>query len=140
MLLGHGPLTQDRVTIPWESGVDADMVPPLPDPPTPSVVAALVGRMLDGRGVRMLVVVWQELRAQGTEIRLHLVGLLRKASATPANRPIRFAPVLNRNLPTHHAPVRENQLVLLWAPLASGRWRAPLGLPTCGANARIVAA
>ena len=116
------------------------MVPPLPDPPTPPVVAALVGGMLDDRSVRMLVVAWQGRPTQSTEIRLHLVGLLRKALATPANRPIRFAPVVNRNLPTHHAPVRENQLVLLWAPLASGRWRAPLGLPTCGANARIVAA
>ena len=73
-LLGLGLLTQNRVTVLPGSGVDGDAFPPLPDPPSPPIVAAFVGRMLEDKGVRTLVEAQQALWAKGTPVDLHLVG------------------------------------------------------------------
>ena len=73
-LVRLGLVTSDRAVVIRGSGVDADALPPLPEPPSPPIVAAFVGRMLEDKGVRPLVEAQQALWARGIPLHLHLVG------------------------------------------------------------------
>ncbi len=73
-LVRLGLITPDRAVVIRGSGVDADALPHLPEPPTPPIVAAFVGRMLEDKGVRPLVEAQKTLWARGIPLHLHLVG------------------------------------------------------------------
>ena len=61
------------------SGVDADRLRPLPEPPGP-VAMAYAGRLLDDKGLRTLVAAQALLAARGDSVRLLIAG-----EADPAN-------------------------------------------------------
>jgi glycosyltransferase involved in cell wall biosynthesis len=69
----------DRVFLIPGSGVDIDMLTPLPEPSGP-VTAAFVGRLLDDKGVRTLVAAHEILARRGRSIQLLIAG-----QADPAN-------------------------------------------------------
>ena len=56
------------------SGIDTEEYRPLPDPPTPPVVVAFVGRMLEDKGVRSVVQAHQTVVSRGVGLELLLVG------------------------------------------------------------------
>ncbi|MBL8670118.1 MAG: glycosyltransferase family 4 protein [Alphaproteobacteria bacterium] len=56
------------------SGVDTAHFAPMPEPPAPPVVAALVARMLRSKGVPTFVAAARILMARGAPVRLRLVG------------------------------------------------------------------
>lgn len=56
------------------SGVDLDYFRPLPEPPTPPVTAAYVGRMIAIKGVADLVAAQQAVRREAIDLRLVLAG------------------------------------------------------------------
>jgi len=68
------PAAADRITVIRGSGVDLDHFKPLPEPPSPPITAAYVGRMIAIKGVATLVEAQRLLRAQGVEMQLLLVG------------------------------------------------------------------
>jgi glycosyltransferase involved in cell wall biosynthesis len=55
------------------SGVDTDLLQPMPEPPLP-IRVAFAGRMLEDKGVRSLVEAHRRLRGQGHDIELLLAG------------------------------------------------------------------
>ena len=63
-----------RIVLIRGSGVDIAHFAPLPDPPGPTVTAALVGRMLRSKGVADAVEAVRRLRARGVPIELMLAG------------------------------------------------------------------
>jgi len=67
------------------SGVDADQLTPMPEPPEP-ITVGFVGRLLDDKGVRTLVAAHDVLEWRGRPIRLLLAG-----EPDPAN-PASIAP------------------------------------------------
>ena len=68
------PSAAGRITVIRGSGVDLDHFTPLPEPPSPPVTAAYIGRMIAIKGVATLVEAQGLLRADGVEIELRLVG------------------------------------------------------------------
>lgn len=62
-----------RIALIPGSGVDTDVLLPLPEPAGP-VTVGFVGRLLDDKGVRPLVAAHQLLRDRGSDIRLILAG------------------------------------------------------------------
>ena len=72
-------VTDGRVFLIPGSGVDIDMLKPLPEPSGP-VTAAFVGRLLDDKGVRTLVAAHEILARRGRSIQLLIAG-----QADPAN-------------------------------------------------------
>jgi glycosyltransferase involved in cell wall biosynthesis len=72
-------VSADRIFLIAGSGVDIDMLKPLPEPAGP-VTAAFVGRLLDDKGLRTLIVAHEILRKRGRPIHLLLAG-----EADPAN-------------------------------------------------------
>ncbi|MBI1204521.1 MAG: glycosyltransferase [Rhodopseudomonas sp.] len=65
------------------SGVDVDVLTPLPEPevgPDGKVTVAFVGRLLEDKGVRTLIVAHDLLAARGAPVRLKIAG-----QADPAN-------------------------------------------------------
>ncbi len=68
------PGAADRITVIRGSGVDLDHFKPLPEPPSPPVTVAYVGRMIAIKGVATLVEAQRSLRAEGIELQLLLVG------------------------------------------------------------------
>lgn len=69
----------ERIFLIPGSGVDADLLQPLPEPAGP-ITAAFVGRLLDDKGVRTLVAAHALLAERGTPVRVLLAG-----DADPAN-------------------------------------------------------
>ncbi|MGA8953757.1 MAG: glycosyltransferase, partial [Pseudolabrys sp.] len=63
----------DRIFLIPGSGVDTELVQPLPEPAEP-VTAAFVGRLLDDKGVRTLVVAHEILAGRRRPIRLLIAG------------------------------------------------------------------
>ena len=72
-------IVADRVFLIPGSGVDVDLLKPLPEPSGP-VTAAFVGRLLDDKGVSTLVAAQKILARRGRPIRLLIAG-----EADPAN-------------------------------------------------------
>jgi glycosyltransferase involved in cell wall biosynthesis len=68
------PGAADRIVVIRGSGVDLDHFQPLPEPPTPPVTAAYIGRMIAIKGVATLVAAQRLLRADGVDLQLLLVG------------------------------------------------------------------
>ena len=68
------PAAADRIVVIRGSGVDLDHFEPLPEPPSPPVTAAYIGRMIAIKGVATLVEAQRLLRAKGVELQLLLVG------------------------------------------------------------------
>lgn len=56
------------------SGVDTDRFVPLPEPASPPIIAAYVGRMIEDKGVRVLVCAVQRLSGTATPVELLLTG------------------------------------------------------------------
>jgi len=73
-----------RVFLIAGSGVDADELAPMPEPPEP-VTAGFVGRLLDDKGVRSLVAAHDVLERRGRAVRLLLAG--EPDPANPASIP-----------------------------------------------------
>ena len=71
-VLGLGVAPDNVVLIPG-SGVDAEKLRPLPEPPPP-VTAAYVGRMLADKGVLTLIEAFSRLGKQGSPLQLLLAG------------------------------------------------------------------
>jgi glycosyltransferase involved in cell wall biosynthesis len=69
----------DNIFLVPGSGVDADVLTPLPEPQGP-VCAAFVGRLLEDKGVRTLVAAHDLLARRGSPVRLLLAG-----TTDPAN-------------------------------------------------------
>lgn len=63
----------DKIVLIPGSGVDTDLLTPLPEPPPP-VTAAYVGRMLDDKGLRALIAAHRLMRAHGDNLELLLAG------------------------------------------------------------------
>ncbi|MGA9559433.1 MAG: glycosyltransferase family 4 protein [Pseudolabrys sp.] len=74
----------DRIFLIPGSGVDTELVKPLPEPAEP-MTAAFVGRLLDDKGVRTLVVAHEILAGRGRPIRLLIAG--EPDPANPASIP-----------------------------------------------------
>jgi glycosyltransferase involved in cell wall biosynthesis len=70
---GIGVAQSQLVLVPG-SGVDTDVLVPLAEPPAPPVRVAFVGRMIDDKGVRVLIKAHRLLRARGENIDLLLAG------------------------------------------------------------------
>jgi glycosyltransferase involved in cell wall biosynthesis len=68
------PSAADRITVIRGSGVDLDHFKPLPEPPSPPVTVAYVGRMIAIKGVVTLVEAQRSLCAEGIALQLLLVG------------------------------------------------------------------
>jgi glycosyltransferase involved in cell wall biosynthesis len=63
----------DRVFLIPGSGVDVDVLQPLPEPPGP-ITAGFVGRLLDSKGLRTLVAAHELLARRGRPVRLLIAG------------------------------------------------------------------
>ena len=72
-LKGIGIATHRLRLIPG-SGVDCDLLQPLPEPPPEPVRVAFVGRMLDDKGLRSLIRAHRLGRARGSTVELLLAG------------------------------------------------------------------
>ena len=68
------PRAADRVVAIYGSGVDLDFFRPLPEPPSPPITAAYVGRMIAIKGIANLVAAQQSLQRDGVDLRLVLAG------------------------------------------------------------------
>jgi len=68
------PSASPRVLVIAGAGVDLQRFKPLPEPASPPVVAAYVGRMVGIKGVATLVEAQQDLQRRGIDLRLLLVG------------------------------------------------------------------
>lgn len=75
LLVGRGFVAPGRVTLIRGSGIDTDHYAPSPEPTNGPVTAAYVGRMLEDKGVPVLVEAHRRLRARGVDLRLLLVGI-----------------------------------------------------------------
>jgi glycosyltransferase involved in cell wall biosynthesis len=74
LLVGLGLVAEERIRIVRGSGIDVRRFAPSPTPDHPPVVAAFVGRMLEDKGVPVLVDAVRRVRARGIDLRLRLVG------------------------------------------------------------------
>lgn len=74
LLIRRLALDPERVRLIRGSGVDTRHFDALPDPPSPPVTLAYVGRFLDDKGVRELVAAYRTLRERGLDLRLILAG------------------------------------------------------------------
>lgn len=86
VLLGLG-IPPAKITLIPGSGVDCDVLTPLPEPPPAPVRIAFVGRMLKDKGLHSLMAAHRLLRARGANIELLLAGepdLENPSSITPA--------------------------------------------------------
>jgi glycosyltransferase involved in cell wall biosynthesis len=72
---GLRPGAADRIVVIRGSGVDLDHFRPLPEPPSPPITAAYIGRMIAIKGVAALVEAQRLLRADGVALQLLLVGI-----------------------------------------------------------------
>jgi glycosyltransferase involved in cell wall biosynthesis len=79
-IAGSQTTAAQRISIIAGSGVDLDHFQRTPEPPTPPVAAAYVGRMIAIKGVAQLVAAQQQLQRDGVDLRLILAG-----PADPAN-------------------------------------------------------
>jgi len=68
------PSAAQRIAVVHGSGVDLDYFKPIPEPPTPPLVAVYVGRMIAIKGVADVVAAQQKLQREGIDLRLLLVG------------------------------------------------------------------
>jgi len=66
-------VSPDRIFLIPGSGVDTDMLQPMPEPQG-EITAAFVGRLLDDKGVRTLVAAHARLAGQGRGIKLLIAG------------------------------------------------------------------
>jgi glycosyltransferase involved in cell wall biosynthesis len=76
------PGAANRVATIHGSGVDLDYFRPLPEPPSPPITAAYVGRMIAIKGVAIVVAAQQSLRNEGIDLRLVLAGAPDTANPT----------------------------------------------------------
>ncbi len=75
LLEERGLVDPQRVTVIRGSGIDTGHYTPLPEPPaTRPVTIAYVGRMLEDKGVPVLIEAHRRLRARGLPVHLLLVG------------------------------------------------------------------
>jgi glycosyltransferase involved in cell wall biosynthesis len=72
MMLALGIPTSRIVLIPG-SGVDVDLLRPMPEPDGP-VTIAFVGRLLDDKGIRLLIAAHRLLRDRGANVNLLIAG------------------------------------------------------------------
>ncbi len=76
-LLKNGLISSDRLTVIRGSGVDLDEFSPMPEPkvaPGGPVVAAVVSRMLEDKGIREVVLAARGLKLRNIPITIQLVG------------------------------------------------------------------
>jgi glycosyltransferase involved in cell wall biosynthesis len=76
------PTAEARVIVIPGSGVDLDHFAPLPEPPSPPVTVAYVGRMIAIKGVVPLVTAQQQLQREGVALNLVLAGMSDTANPT----------------------------------------------------------
>ncbi len=76
LLEERGLVEPERVTVIRGSGIDTGHYTPLPEPPPAQpVTVAYVGRMLEDKGVPVLIEAHRQLRARGVPVHLLLVGI-----------------------------------------------------------------
>ncbi|MEI8395424.1 MAG: glycosyltransferase family 4 protein [Rhodospirillaceae bacterium] len=73
LLVGRGFVPAERVTVIRGSGIDTEYYQPLSEP-AGAVTVAYVGRMLEDKGVPVLIEAYRLLRARNIPVRLLLVG------------------------------------------------------------------
>lgn len=73
VLAGLGIARRERIAVIRGSGVDLARFKPAPEPPGP-VVAVMVSRMIEEKGVRDLVAAAKILKAWGADVRVRLAG------------------------------------------------------------------
>lgn len=73
LFLKLGIITPEQTALLRGSGVDTDKLQPLSEPPLP-VTCAYAGRMLQSKGIDLLVAAQQACRAKGVELNLLLAG------------------------------------------------------------------
>ena len=73
ILTGISPAAQPRTAIIKGSGINTHRFKPVPEPDGP-IVAAIVCRMLEDKGVREVVLAARELKRRGAKIEIWLVG------------------------------------------------------------------
>jgi glycosyltransferase involved in cell wall biosynthesis len=83
LLQGLG-IAAERIALIPGSGVDVDRLVPTPEPPGP-VTLGFVGRLLDDKGIRVLVAAHRLMRARGSAIDLLIAGT--PDPANPASVP-----------------------------------------------------
>ncbi len=111
-LAALAPRHASRIVVIAGSGVDLRAFVPQPEPPTPPVIAAYVGRMIAIKGVTNLVAAHQRLRQQGVDLDLYLVG-----EPDPEN-PSSIAPATLaawQQLPGIHWLGRRDDVAAIWA-------------------------
>lgn len=67
-------VSPERVVLIRGSGIDVGRFAPRPEPPHPPVVATFVGRMLEDKGIPLLVEAVRLARRRGVDLHLRLVG------------------------------------------------------------------
>jgi glycosyltransferase involved in cell wall biosynthesis len=72
-LLRRLGIAADRIVLIPGSGVDIDRLEPMPEPAAP-ITLGFVGRLLDDKGIRVLVAAHRRLRGQGMPVELVIAG------------------------------------------------------------------
>jgi glycosyltransferase involved in cell wall biosynthesis len=67
-------VSPERTTLIRGSGIDIGKFTPQPEPSHPPIIAAFVGRMLEDKGVQVLVEAVRLARRKGTDVHLRLIG------------------------------------------------------------------
>jgi glycosyltransferase involved in cell wall biosynthesis len=80
VLLSLG-IPEARIALISGSGVDVKRLLPLAEPPDPPTVG-FVGRLLDSKGIRILIAAHRLLRARGSDVRLLIAGTPDRANPT----------------------------------------------------------
>jgi glycosyltransferase involved in cell wall biosynthesis len=83
-LLARLGIAAERIVLIPGSGVDVDRLHPTPEPAGP-ITLGFVGRLLDDKGIRVLVAAHRQLRAKGLDIALLIAGT--PDPANPASVP-----------------------------------------------------
>jgi glycosyltransferase involved in cell wall biosynthesis len=140
-VLGLG-VPAERVVLIAGSGVDTEKLKPLPEPPTPPVTAAYVGRMLADKGVLTLIEAFSRVTKRGIKLQLLLAGDTDKENpGSLAPEQLReFASLYGITWLGHVADIREVWARANFAVLASRREGLPKSLLEAAACGRAMVA
>jgi glycosyltransferase involved in cell wall biosynthesis len=133
---------EDNVVVIAGSGVDTEHLTPLPEPSSPPVTAAYVGRMLADKGVLTLIEAFSSLGSRGVALKLLLAGDCDKENpGSLAPEQLReFASLYGIEWLGHVADIRTVWARANFAVLASRREGLPKSLLEAAACGRAMVA